>query len=48
MPHDLLAAYLNDVEQAVANCKNAYIERYIEEILTPKRANLRIRNESLY
>ena len=43
MPHELLATYLDDVEQAVANCKNAYIERYIEEILTPERANLRIR-----
>lgn len=43
MPHSLLAAYLNDIEQAIADCKTAYIERYIEEILTLERANLRIR-----
>ena len=43
MLHSLLAAYLNGVEQAVAGCQTAYVERYIEEILTPERANLRIR-----
>ena len=43
MRHRRLADYLNRVEQAVANCEGAYIERYVEEILTPERANLRIR-----
>lgn len=43
MPHSLLVAYLKDVEQAIASCQTAYVERYIEEILTPERANLRIR-----
>jgi hypothetical protein len=43
MLHDALASYLNCVEQAVLDCKNVYVERYIEEILTPERANLRIR-----
>lgn len=43
MLHSLLAEYLNQVEQAVDSCKLAYVERYVEEILTPQRINLRIR-----
>ncbi|NJN22156.1 MAG: hypothetical protein HC812_14430 [Leptolyngbya sp. RL_3_1] len=43
MLHNLLADYLNRVEQAILSCKAAYVERYIEEILTPERVNLRIR-----
>jgi hypothetical protein len=43
MPHKLLADYLKFVEQAILNCKTAYVERYIEDILTPERVNLRIR-----
>ncbi len=43
MRHRLLADYLDRVEQAVASCEGAYVERYVEEILTPERANLRIR-----
>lgn len=31
------------MEQALLQCKNVYVERYEEENLTPKRANLRIR-----
>lgn len=41
--HKLLMDYLNCVEQAILSCKAAYVEQYIEEILTPERANLRIR-----
>ena len=43
MLHEALAQYLARVEQAILRCSNAYVERYIEEILTPQRANLRIR-----
>ena len=39
----LLSDYLNQVEQAIVQCKNAYVECYQEEILTSQRANLRIR-----
>ncbi|TRU71777.1 MAG: hypothetical protein EWV55_01295 [Microcystis viridis Mv_BB_P_19951000_S69] len=39
----LLSDYLNQVEQAIVQCQNAYVERYQEEILTSQRANLRIR-----
>jgi hypothetical protein len=40
---DVLSDYLNQVEQAIIQCQNVYVERYEEEILTSKRANLRIR-----
>lgn len=43
MRHRLLTDYLDRVEQAVTSCEGAYVERYVEEILTPERANLRIR-----
>ena len=43
MLYEILAHYLVRVEQAILQCSNAYIERYTEEILTPQRANLRIR-----
>ena len=39
----LLSDYLNQVEQAIVQCENAYVESYQEEILTSQRANLRIR-----
>ncbi|MCA2711589.1 MAG: hypothetical protein IM473_05105 [Microcystis sp. M015S2] len=39
----LLSDYLNQVEQAIVQCENAYVEPYQEEILTSQRANLRIR-----
>jgi Family of unknown function (DUF6516) len=39
----LLSDYLNQVEQAVLQHSNGYVERYEEELLTPQRANLRIR-----
>jgi hypothetical protein len=43
MPHDRLSAYLERVEKAVAGCRDAYVERFEEEIVTPERANLRVR-----
>jgi hypothetical protein len=43
MRHNLLVDYLNAVEQAVSSLSNVYVEHYVEEILTAKRANLRIR-----
>ncbi len=43
MLHKRLSDYLNRVEQAVTQCKSAYVERYVEEVLTPERVNLRIR-----
>ena len=43
MLHELLAAYLERVERAIRGCSQAYVEQYVEEILTPERANLRIR-----
>ena len=43
MLHSLLADYLNCIERAIDSCKSAHVERYIEEILTPERINLRIR-----
>ena len=43
MLHEILAQYLARVEQAMLRCRNAYVEHYTEEILTPQRANLRIR-----
>ena len=30
-------------EQAVRECPDAYVEHYLEEVLTPERVNLRIR-----
>jgi len=39
----VLSDYLAQVEQAIIKCNTVYVERYEEEILTPKRANLRIR-----
>ena len=41
-PHDLLLAYLSKLEDSV-NQLPAYAEKYIEEILTPERVNVRLR-----
>mgnify|MGYP006302529059 CR=1 FL=1 len=41
--HNLFSAYLEKIEKAVQDLKNAYIEVYEEEVLTPSRMNLRIR-----
>ena len=43
MRHNLLQDYLNAVELAVSSLANVYVEHYVEEILTSKRVNLRIR-----
>lgn len=40
---NILSDYLNQIEQAIFQCENVYVERYEEEILTSQRANLRIR-----
>ncbi|MDF1614045.1 toxin TumE [Desulfurivibrio dismutans] len=43
MLHKELAEYLSLVEKTVVDCQQAYVERYLEEVLTPSRVNLRIR-----
>ena len=43
MLHDLLLRYLEEVESPLRRLENAYVERYQKEIVTPSRANLRIR-----
>jgi len=40
---NILSDYLAQVEQAIQQCSNVDVERYEEEVLSPKRANLRIR-----
>jgi len=37
---NLFSAYLEQIEKAVQDLKNAYIEVYEEEILTPSCMNL--------
>ena len=43
MQHEALARYLDGVERAVLAQDGIYVEQYSEEILTPERANLRVR-----
>jgi hypothetical protein len=43
MLHDILSDYLAHVERAVSSCADAYVEKYMEEIISPERVNLRIR-----
>ncbi len=43
MPHEALKNYLGGIEHAILQCGDTHVERYVEEILTPERANLRIR-----
>lgn len=43
MLHDALKIYLDEVEQAILQFGHAHVERYVEEILTANRINLRIR-----
>ncbi len=43
MLHKALRKGLNRFEKAISQCKDIYVERYTEEILTSERANLRIR-----
>ncbi|MDD2390299.1 MAG: hypothetical protein PHP23_11275 [Desulfobacterales bacterium] len=40
---DLVSRYLADVEAAIRDLREAYVERYEEEILAKDRINLRIR-----
>ncbi len=40
---DQLSQYLEDIETAVRELENAYVELYEEEILTSNRINLRVR-----
>jgi hypothetical protein len=42
-PHSRLADYLQGVEAALGALRGAYVESYREELLIPRRANLRIR-----
>lgn len=42
-PHESLTRYLERIESAVGALRRAYIEYYGEELLTPTRANLRLR-----
>jgi hypothetical protein len=43
MLHDKLRNYLDAVDQAILQTSHVYVERYVEEILTSERINLRIR-----
>ncbi len=43
MLHEILSLYLESIEASIRNLKDAYIERYEEEILSSNRINLRIR-----
>jgi hypothetical protein len=42
-PHRFLEGHLRAVEMALAGLSDAYVESYVEELLTPLRANLKIR-----
>ena len=43
MLHDLLSRYVSHVEGEIRKLKDAYVERYEEEILAVNRVNLRVR-----
>ncbi len=43
MPHEKIQQYLESIESLVRKLKNAYVERYEEEILTAKRSNIRLK-----
>jgi hypothetical protein len=43
MLHEPLLRYLEEVEDAIKRCEDAFAELYEEEILAPDRVNLRIR-----
>jgi hypothetical protein len=43
MPHDVLLDYLKEVEKAIGDLPDAYVELYEEEFLGNERINLRIR-----
>ena len=43
MLRSVISDYLSRAERAVLQCPDAYVEQYLEEVLTPERVNLRIR-----
>lgn len=43
MSRDILLAYFDDIEQALQSLPNSYVEMFDAVILTPERANLKIR-----
>jgi hypothetical protein len=43
VPPNPLSEYLDRVERALSEYESVYVERYEEEILTPRRTNLKIR-----
>ena len=43
MLHEVLSGYSEQVEQAVLECRDAYVEQYVEEVVTDERINPRIR-----
>ena len=43
MPHDVLLDYLKEVEKAIGDLPDVYVELYEEEFLGNERVNLRIR-----
>lgn len=43
MLHDALKTYLEGIETVIVQAAHVHVERYVEEILTPERMNLRIR-----
>ena len=43
MPHDVLVDYLKEVEKAIGDLPDAYVELYKEEFIANERVNLRIR-----
>ncbi len=43
MLHNKIDQYLKAIEVVIESVENVYIEKYLEEILTDERANLRIR-----
>jgi hypothetical protein len=43
MPHEKIQHNLQSFESLVRKLKNAYVERYEEEILTANRANIRLK-----
>ncbi|MFQ5627505.1 MAG: toxin TumE [bacterium] len=43
MLHSALQKYLDEIDTVVRSFSNVHIERYLEQILSPDRINLRIR-----
>lgn len=43
MPHDVLVGYLKEVEKAIGDLPDVYVELYEEEFFGNERVNLRIR-----